>query len=63
MCAGFPAKGIAHHLVNRGAADAVVLDIGDRTKNDEGIYPNDELLAPQSPEGSWVFNHKDASFY
>ena len=35
MCAGFPAKGIAHHLVNRTANDVVYLEIGDRTPGDE----------------------------
>src|ERR687893_1612749 len=32
MCAGFPAgTGDAHHIVNRGPGDAVILEAGDRT--------------------------------
>ena len=38
MCAGFPARGIAHHLVNRTDQDVFFLEIGDRTPNDEGSY-------------------------
>ena len=39
MCAGFPAMGLAHQLVNRTDADVVYLEIGDRTPGDEGSYP------------------------
>src|SRR6478752_1829242 len=34
MCAGFPAAGLAHHLVNRTERDVVYLEIGDRTPGD-----------------------------
>lgn len=63
MCAGFPAQGIAHHLVNRSGVDAVVLEIGDRTAGDEGTYPIDDLKASQSPDGGWIFTHKDGRPY
>jgi uncharacterized cupin superfamily protein len=39
MCAGFPARGIAHQLVNRTDRDVVYLEVGDRTAGDEGSYP------------------------
>ena len=45
MCAGFPAGGVAHQLVNRTGADVVYLEIGDRTPGDEGSYPRDDLAA------------------
>ena len=45
MCAGFPAQGIAHQLVNRTGEDVVYLEIGDRTPGDEGSYPADDLQA------------------
>ena len=45
LCAGFPAIGLAHQLVNRTDADVVYLEIGDRTPGDEGSYPNDDLKA------------------
>src|SRR5712671_7618626 len=31
MCAGFPAQGLAHQLVNRTSSDVTYLEIGDRT--------------------------------
>jgi uncharacterized cupin superfamily protein len=51
MCAGFPATGIAHHLVNRTTRDVVYLEIGDRTPGDEGSYPSDDLKASLGPDG------------
>lgn len=63
MCAGFPAAGIAHQLVNRSDADVVYLEIGDRTQGDEGSYPNDDLKAVMDANGKWVFLHKDDTPY
>ncbi|MFK8035453.1 MAG: cupin domain-containing protein [Hyphomicrobiales bacterium] len=63
MCAGFPAAGIAHQLVNRSDADVVYLEIGDRTQGDEGSYPNDDLKAVMDANGKWVFLHKDGTPY
>ena len=61
--AGFPA-GVAdgHHLINRSNSEAVYLEIGDRTPNDEVIYPDDDLIAKNSPNG-WVFTRKDCRLY
>jgi uncharacterized cupin superfamily protein len=62
MCAGFRAgTGNGHHLVNRGAADAVYLEVGDRTPGDSASYPDDDLVAAQAPGGGWVFTRKDGS--
>ena len=63
MCVGFAAGGIAHHIVNRSAADVVLLEIGDRTPGDEGSYPADDLAARQAPDGSWTYFHKDGRPY
>jgi uncharacterized cupin superfamily protein len=63
MCAGFPAQGIAHQLVNRTGEDAVYLEIGDRTPGDEGSYPADDLQAKFRPDGQWSFVHKDGRPY
>jgi uncharacterized cupin superfamily protein len=63
MCAGFPAQGIAHQLVNRTDGDVVYLEIGDRTSGDEGSYPVDDLKAALGPDGQWVFTHKDGTPY
>ena len=63
MCAGFPARGVAHQLVNRTRADVVYLEIGDRTAGDEGEYPRDDLKAVMDADGRWSFRHKDESPY
>lgn len=63
MCAGFPAAGIAHHLVNRTTRDVVYLEIGDRTPGDEGSYPSDDLKASLGADGKWQFTRKDGSGY
>src|ERR1700755_2944930 len=43
MCAGFPASGVAHQLVNRTETTVSYLEFGDRTPGDEGSYPADDL--------------------
>lgn len=63
MCAGFPAGGVAHHLVNRTEADVVYLEIGDRTDGDTAEYPQDDISAALGPDGKWVFAHKDGTPY
>lgn len=63
MCAGFPAKGVAHQLVNRTSPMVVYLEIGDRTPGDEGSYPSDDLKATLGPDGKWIFAHKDGTPY
>lgn len=63
MCAGFPAAGIAHQLVNSTDADVVFLEIGDRTPGDEGTYPHDDLVACLGPDGAWQYTRKDGTPY
>ena len=63
MCAGFPAAGLAHHLVNRTNSDVSYLEIGDRTPGDEGSYPNDDIQAVLRPDGKWIFARKDGRRY
>ncbi|MFM9858254.1 cupin domain-containing protein [Pseudoxanthobacter sp. M-2] len=63
MCAGFPAQGIAHQLVNRTDRDVVYLEIGDRSAGDEGSYPRDDLKASLGADGQWVYTHKDGRPY
>ena len=63
MCAGFKAgSGNAHQLRNESTADAVYLEVGDRTPGDEVSYPDDDLVA-RSENGVWVFSHKDGRGY
>jgi uncharacterized cupin superfamily protein len=61
MCAGFPAGGSAHHLENRSAADVLILEIGDRTANDQAEYPDHDLKAVTGADGRWVYTRKDGS--
>jgi uncharacterized cupin superfamily protein len=63
MCAGFPAGGTAHHLINRTTDDVVYLEVGDRTPGDEGSYPNDDLKAVFVEAGVWRMEHKDGTPY
>jgi uncharacterized cupin superfamily protein len=63
MCAGFPAQGLAHQLVNRTGSKVTYLEIGDRTPGDEGSYPADDIKAMLGPDGKWQFTHKDGRRY
>jgi len=63
MCAGFPAGGIAHQVVNRSSRDVVYLEMGDRTPGDQVTYTRDDLQAVLGPDGKWRFTHKDGSAY
>jgi uncharacterized cupin superfamily protein len=62
MCAGFPAgTWDAHHLVNRGDADCLYLEVGDRTKFERVIYPDDDLDIRPGPDGRSVYFRKDGT--
>jgi len=63
MCAGFPAGGTAHQLVNRTDRDVTYLEIGDRTAGDEAFYPADDIRAALGPDRKWRFTHKDGTPY
>ncbi|WP_299491631.1 cupin domain-containing protein [Acaryochloris sp. IP29b_bin.137] len=63
MAAGFPAgEADGHHLCNESGADAVYLEIGDRTPDDQVEYPDDDLMA-KWVEVHWQFTHKDGTPY
>ena len=63
MCAGFPAQGEAHHILNRSGGDVVILEIGDRPDGDEGSYPEDDIQAVMGADGKWRFTRKDGAPY
>ncbi len=43
-CAGFPKNSPnGHHIINRGASDAVLLEVGTRTETDVTVYPDIDL--------------------
>ena len=63
MCAGFRAgTGDAHHLVNETTEEVVYLEVGDRTRGDEGTYPDDDIQA-RLVDGKWRYAHKDGTPY
>ena len=63
MCAGFQAgNSNGHQLINRSSEEVVYLEVGDRSIDDMGIYPDDDLQA-LLVDGKWEFTHKDASPY
>ena len=62
MCAGFPAGGTGHQVVNRSAQEASYLEVGDRRPGDGVVYPRDDLAAERSAEG-WRFTRKDGTPY
>jgi uncharacterized cupin superfamily protein len=62
MCVGFPAgTGDAHRFLNRSAADAVLLAVGDRTAGDEISYPDIDMQAKLGPDGKYRFTRKDGT--
>ena len=63
MCAGFPAQGEAHHVVNRTGRSVVMLEIGDRSAGDEARYPADDLRVVLESDGTGRFTRKDGSEY
>lgn len=64
MCAGFKAgTGLGHHLENRGDAEAVYLEVGDRSAGDTVSYPSDDLQALLGEDGKWRFARKDGTPY
>lgn len=61
-CAGFKAGDRnGHHLQNRGTVDALVLEIGTRTKSEYSEYPDIDL-ASDARSGA-VYQHKDGTPY
>lgn len=63
MCAGYPrGRKDAHHFVNRSAAPATYLEIGDRTEGDNAFYPDDDLMWVEDENGVFAA-HKDGRRY
>jgi uncharacterized cupin superfamily protein len=63
-CIGFPAgTGDGHHFLNCTESEASFLVIGDRTADDEVMYPDIDLELKAEPDGTRVFHHKDGTPY
>lgn len=64
MCAGFPAgSGDGHQLVNRSERPARYLEIGNRDPDDAVAYPDVDLAAHKTADGTWLYCHKDGTPY
>lgn len=64
MAAGFPAaKGDGHHLVNKGKAWAVYLEVGNRSLDDEVSYPDIDLFLTSGRHGKGRFTKKNGEPY
>jgi uncharacterized cupin superfamily protein len=63
MCAGYPAgRRDAHHFVNRSAAPARYLEVGNRIDGDNAFYPDDDLMWVECEDGVHAA-HKDGRRY
>ena len=62
-CAGFPAGGVSHQLVNRTLAEVIYLECGDRTRGDRVDYPDDNMVAMLGADGVWTFTYADGRPY
>jgi uncharacterized cupin superfamily protein len=61
-CAGFKAGDRdGHHLQNRGAGDALVLEVGTRPKSDSGEYSDIDMTFDTSAGAMYL--HKDGTPY
>lgn len=61
MCAGFLPSGPPHNLVNRSSMDAWIIEISDRPKCDNIIYPKDDLAGKVNAQGTITYSKKNGS--
>jgi uncharacterized cupin superfamily protein len=63
-CTGFPAgTGNAQTIVNRTDKDCTYLLVGDRSRGDALVFPDDALVAVPAPDGTRRRAHKDGTPY
>jgi uncharacterized cupin superfamily protein len=63
-CIGFAAgTGLAHQVINRTHEQVAYIEIGDRTAGEQVDYPQDDIAASQTPDGTWLMTHKDGTPY
>lgn len=63
MCYGFTPNTHAHQIVNQSNEPVVYLEVGDRESGDMVEYPDDDLKAESTKDGTWIFKHKDGKPY
>lgn len=61
MCAGFASGGPPHQLINRSVAEAIILEIGDRSIGDAVSYPEDDIQAVMGEDGKWRYTRKNGT--
>ncbi len=62
-CVGFKAGSQPHQILNRSNAPVTYLEIGDRSRGDEVIYPNDDIAIRAAENGGWTITRKDGSSF
>jgi uncharacterized cupin superfamily protein len=63
-CVGFKAgTGVPHQVANRTQEVVAYIEVGDRSPDDSGAYPDDDLTGYQAPDGSWILTRKDGTPY
>ena len=63
MCAGYPGgRKNGHHFINRSAAPATYLEVGNRIQGDNALYPDDDLMWGEDENGVFAA-HKDGRRY
>ena len=62
-CVGFKAGSQAHQIVNRSNETVTYIEIGDRLRDDEVVYPNDDIAVRPDANGGWVVTRKDGSAF
>jgi len=64
MAAGFPGgRPDGHHLINRSARPVSYLEIGGRSREDSGEFPDADLRAVPTPDGKHRFLNKKGEPY
>ncbi len=63
QAAGFPAgRADGHHLINKGTAPAIYLEVGDRNAEDVCTYPDIDLHLGPTPDGRMFTTKKGAPY-
>lgn len=62
-CVGFKAGSQAHQIVNRSNETVTYIEIGDRLRDDEVVYPNDDIAVRSDANSGWVVTRKDGSAF
>lgn len=62
-CVGFKAGSQAHQILNRSSETVTYLEIGDRSRGDAVIYPNDDIAIRAAESGGWIITRKDGSSF